>query len=102
MTASNETLQLSDVYTFDEAAAKLRVSRQTMTTLIRRHPHFSKCGRVYRFSEADILAIWDAIRSEKEPATALGRSSSKRHPRPRNLTSADLRLLTGKPRKRTE
>lgn len=103
VTASNETIQLGSVYTLDETAAKLRVSRQTMMTLIRQYPHYSKCGRVYRFSEADILAIWEAIRSEREPVAPLRRASSKRYPRPRSSESAELaRLLTGKPRKRIE
>lgn len=99
MTASNEGDRLGEVYTIDEAASKLRVSRTTMMRLMRLYPHFSKCGHVYRFSEADILAIWSDMRSEIEP-----RQPPQRHaagaPRSTYSPTKLAKLLTGKPRPR--
>jgi hypothetical protein len=55
---------LGNVYTLNEAAAKLRVSRRAMQDIIVRLPFYSKNGRVYLFSDDDIMKIWEGMREE--------------------------------------
>lgn len=56
---------LDIIYTTDEAAERLRLSRRALIKLARKYGHCSRDGRDYLFSEADLLAIWQDMR---EPA----------------------------------
>ena len=54
----------SAVYTLNEAAAKLRMSRRALQNIIALQPFYSKNGKVYLFSERDLLNIWESMRKE--------------------------------------
>src|ERR1700704_4565001 len=60
--AANDNNPLGRVFSFDEAAAHLRVSKRAFQDIIKRHPFYAKNGRVYLFSESDVLKIWEAMR----------------------------------------
>lgn len=89
--------RLGEVFTFDEVCKKLRISRQKLSDLIRGTDFYTRMGRLYRFSDADILAIWESMRP---PATRETRLPKSRKSRQVGASSAQLKLLTGKPRKR--
>lgn len=55
---------LGNVRTLNEAAAYLRMSRRALQDTITRLPFYSKNGRVYLFSDDDILKIWEGMREE--------------------------------------
>lgn len=57
------TMPLDKVYTADEAAERLRVTRRTMIKLGRALGSCSAIGREYFFSERDLLDIWQAQRA---------------------------------------
>ncbi|WP_318867242.1 helix-turn-helix domain-containing protein [Sinorhizobium meliloti] len=57
------TIPLDTIYTTDEAAERLRVSRRTMIKLGRGMGSCSVIGREYFFSERDLLEIWQAQRA---------------------------------------
>ncbi|MDW9781845.1 helix-turn-helix domain-containing protein [Sinorhizobium meliloti] len=57
------TVPLDTIYTTDEAAERLRVSRRTMIKLGRDLGSCSMIGREYFFSERDLLDIWQAQRA---------------------------------------
>ena len=57
------TVPLDTIYTADEAAERLRVTRRTMVKLGRDLGSCSKIGREYFFSERDLLDIWQAQRA---------------------------------------
>lgn len=54
---------LDKIYTTDEAAERLRVTRRTMIKLGRDLGSCSMIGREYFFSERDLLNIWQAQRA---------------------------------------
>lgn len=54
---------LEKIYTTDEAAERLRVTRRTMIKLGRDLGSCSVIGREYFFSERDLLDIWQAQRA---------------------------------------
>lgn len=56
---------MDSIYTTDEAATRLRLTRRALIKIARRSGHCSRVGRDYLFSEADLLAIWQDMR---EPA----------------------------------
>lgn len=64
------TIPLDAIYTTDEAAERLRVSRRTMIKLGRDLGSCSVIGREYFFSERDLLDIWQAQRAM--PTSAQG------------------------------
>lgn len=66
------TVSLDTIYTTDEAAARLRVSRRTMIKLGRDLGSCSMMGRQYFFSERDLLDIWQAQRAM--PTISQGRA----------------------------
>lgn len=115
--------KLGDIYTFDEVCRKLRISRRSLSNLIQGTNFYSRMRRSYRFSDADVLSIWESMRSTASPSrvrlpkrTAMhkGGSSTERlkllltgKPRPRSVEKVgappDLaKLFTGRPRKRPE
>lgn len=99
MSQQSDDGKLGDVYTFDEVCKKLRLSRRSLSDLIRGTNFYSRKVRVYRFSEADILAIWASMRSTS--ANELQRSHSVRTSKAARSINSDLRkLFTGRPRKR--
>jgi hypothetical protein len=59
------TIPLDTIYTADEAAERLRLTNRGVIKLAKQYGLCSRIGRDYLFSEADLLAIWQAIR---EPA----------------------------------
>lgn len=73
---------VDNIYTTDEAAARLRLTRRALIKIARRSGHCSRVGRDYLFSEADLLAIWQDMR---EPA---------QEPQPRTFT-APMRSPSG-------
>ncbi|WP_152104103.1 helix-turn-helix domain-containing protein [Bradyrhizobium ottawaense] len=90
--------RLGEVFTFDEVCTKLRISRQKLSDLIRGTDFYTRIGRVYRFSDADILAIWESMRPHATGEARLPRSTRARQV---GASSEQLKkLLTGKPRKR--
>lgn len=65
---------LDTIYTTDEAAERLRVSRRMMIKLGRKWGICSRVGTKYLFSEEDLLKIWTAIReapTESTPAATI-------------------------------
>ena len=89
--------RLGDVFTFDEVCKKLRISRQKLSDLIRGTDFYTRMGRLYRFSDADILAIWESMRPSIAPEIRLAKFKRSRKV---GASSERLKLLTGKPRKR--
>ncbi|WP_437408076.1 helix-turn-helix domain-containing protein [Sinorhizobium meliloti] len=67
-----EPAALDKIYTTDEAAERLRVSRRTMIKLGRDLGSCSMIGRDYFFSERDLLDIWQAQRAM--PTSSQGRA----------------------------
>jgi hypothetical protein len=61
-TPANDNGPLGRIYTFEETAGKLHVSRRSLQGIIKRHPLFAKNGKVYLFSEQDIQSIWEGMR----------------------------------------
>jgi hypothetical protein len=54
---------LGEIYTLAEAAEYLRTTKSAVARIARRTGHCSMFGsRVMRFSESDLLALWDACR----------------------------------------
>jgi hypothetical protein len=48
-TPANDNGPLGRIYTFEETAGKLHVSRRSLQGIIKRHPLFAKNGKVYLF-----------------------------------------------------
>ncbi|MDF2810525.1 MAG: hypothetical protein K0S56_1556 [Microvirga sp.] len=56
------------IYTLHEAAERLRTTPRMLARIARRYGRCAEIGRSLRFSEADIAALWQAIRvTAKEP-----------------------------------
>ncbi|MDW9899142.1 hypothetical protein GOB10_25900 [Sinorhizobium meliloti] len=68
------TIPLDKIYTTDEAAERLRVSRRTMIKLGRDLGSCSMIGREYFFCERDLLDIWQAQRAM--PTSSEGRAAN--------------------------
>lgn len=87
---------LDKIYTTDEAAERMRVTRRTMIKLGRDLGSCSVIGREYLFSERDLLDIWQAQRamptSSQGRAVRAFRSDVRLH--------QSLQLLTQKKRRR--
>lgn len=64
MNESPHVSPLGKVYSLNEAAEKLHMSRRALQDTIRRLPYYAKNGRVYLFSEDDITKIWEGMREE--------------------------------------
>ncbi|MGY3342044.1 hypothetical protein ACVI1I_004165 [Bradyrhizobium sp. USDA 4459] len=90
--------RLGEVFTFDEVCKKLKISRQKLSDLIRGTDFYTRMGRLYRFSDLDVLAIWESMRPSVTRET---RSTKSRKSRQVGASSEQLKLLTGKPRKRS-
>lgn len=60
--------RLNQIYTADEAAARLRLTNRGLIRLAKQYGLCSRRGRDYLFSESDLLAIWEVMREPaKEP-----------------------------------
>jgi hypothetical protein len=92
------TKPLGNVYTLDETAAKLRMSRRALQNTIKQLPFYSKNGRVYLFSEGDILAIWNGMR-EQSNQKLREITRAELAVRYRGEASPPLRGLLGEPSK---
>ncbi|QDM32233.1 helix-turn-helix domain-containing protein [Tardiphaga sp. vice352] len=64
-TAANDNVgPLGRIYTFDEAAKHLGVSKRQFQNIVKRHPFYAKNGNRYLFSETDIRHIWSGMRCD--------------------------------------
>ena len=61
---------LGPIYTMDEAAASLRMSRRAFSQLVKKHPHYHRNGHKKLFDVADLEALWAAMRAENQPVRA--------------------------------
>lgn len=64
--------ELDKIYSTEEAAERLRLSRRELIKFARKYGLCSRVGKRYLFSEADLLGIWGALREpakERRPAT---------------------------------
>jgi hypothetical protein len=59
---SDETKPPPKIYTMKEAATALRISRRSLQDLIREYPHYALNGSRKLFSDADLAALWEAMR----------------------------------------
>lgn len=89
------TIPLDAIYTSDEAAERLRLSNRGLIKIAKTYGYCSRAGRDYLFSEADLLAIWQAIR---EPAKAPRQPTVKAPPSDYQLHKS-LQALTAKRKK---
>ena len=93
---------LGEIYTFDEAAALLRVSKTAFQGIIKRHPFYAKNGRVYLFSESDIRSIWEAMRCPSNSSNDLHRiTGTCAGPSEARVSSRLRELTTRRGRKRS-
>jgi hypothetical protein len=60
-------MTLPVIYTLTEAAQRMRTNKNALARLARRNGHCSTIGRALLFSEADLAALWEAMRV---PATS--------------------------------
>jgi hypothetical protein len=91
---------LEKIYTTDEAAERLRVSRRTMIKLGRDLGSCSMIGREYFFSERDLLDIWQAQRAM--PTSSQGRAVKVKGFLSDVRLQHSLQLLSQKKRKRRQ
>jgi hypothetical protein len=94
------TAPLDTIYTTDEAADRLRVSRRTMIKLGRDLGSCSMIGREYFFSERDLLDIWQAQRAM--PTSSQGRAVKVKAFLSDVRLQQSLQLLSQKKRKRRQ
>jgi len=94
------TIPLDTVYTTDEAAERLRVSRRTMIKLGRDLGACSMIGREYFFSERDLLDIWQAQRAM--PTSSQGRAVAVKGFLSDVRLERSLQLLSQKKRRRRQ
>ena len=85
---------LGRVYSLNEAAAKLHMSRRALQDIIKRLPFYAKNGRVYLFSDDDIGKIWDGMRGESNERLRLLSMPRlpRRRPPPRPTSNIEHRL----------
>ncbi|MDW9523766.1 helix-turn-helix domain-containing protein [Sinorhizobium meliloti] len=89
---------LDTIYTTDEAAERLRVSRRTVIKLGRDLGYCSRIGREYFFSERDLLDIWQAQRAM--PTSSQGRAVNVKGLLSDVQLQRSLLLLSSKKRRR--
>lgn len=53
---------IGQIYSMEQAAAALRISRRKLQTLVKAHPFYADNGGRKLFSEADIKHLWEAMR----------------------------------------
>ena len=57
---------LGTIYSLQEAADYLRVSKQALARAARRHGIGARFGRDIRFTDADVREMWEAMRARTE------------------------------------
>lgn len=57
---------LGVIYSLQEAADYLKVSRSSLARAARRHGIGARFGREIRFNEADVKDMWEAMRARPE------------------------------------
>ncbi|MGX1786145.1 helix-turn-helix domain-containing protein [Bosea sp. NPDC055332] len=67
---------LGTIYSLQEAADYLKVSKSALARAARRHGIGARFGREIRFNEADVKDMWEAMRAHPE-AGSLTNSVSK-------------------------
>jgi excisionase family DNA binding protein len=67
---------LGTIYSLQEAAEYLKVSKSALARAARRHGIGARFGREIRFNEADVKGVWEAMRAHPE-AGSLTNSVSK-------------------------
>jgi hypothetical protein len=67
---ANDNGPLGHIYSLEEAAAYLRTTKQAVARTARRFGLCSIFGRDLRFSDSDVLAIWDAMRCRSSSSSA--------------------------------
>ncbi|MCL8385808.1 helix-turn-helix domain-containing protein [Xanthobacter aminoxidans] len=90
---------LGKIFTMEEAAAELRISRRALQDLVKDHPHYAQNGHRKLFSESDIRALWEAMRchsSSSRPSRAKRRTGTSAEPTSDN-TLRRLRERLSKP-----
>lgn len=70
MTAANDNGPLGRVFTLGEAADYLKTTRHAVSRVARRHGLCTVFGRDIRFSDSDVLAIWDVMRCRSDSSSA--------------------------------
>ena len=101
---ANDNIPLGTVLTTAEVMARLRVSRKTLYLLVAKHlPNPARIGREYRFLEADIVTIFNGMRSSCGSTCGVGNhtthgSSGARMPKATKSARLQERL-TKRPRK---
>lgn len=87
---------LGSIFTMEEAAIELHISRRALQDLVKAHPHYALNGHRKLFSEADIRALWEAMRTHAAPTVP-----NRAPPKPQKQSSADdwarARELLSKP-----
>jgi len=96
MTRQSKTL--GTIFTMEEAAEELHISRRALQDLIKLHPHYALNGHRKLFSESDIRALWEAMRAHavptptrRKPHVPHGQSSADNWARARELLSKPSR-----------
>lgn len=69
MTKQSKTL--GTIFSMEEAAEELHISRRALQDLIKLHPHYALNGHRKLFSEADIRALWEAMRTHSLPSASI-------------------------------
>ena len=101
---ANDNGPLGRVFTLEEAAEYMRISKQALAKAARANNLCSIFGRDMLFSESDLLALWDAMRCRSSNSN-VGKSGTSEGPcrlgsEQSQFTKA-LDLLTKKKRKST-
>ena len=94
---------LGRIYTMDEVAQAMRMSRRSLQELLKKHPYYHRNGHKKLFRQADIEALWEAIRcpsnSSGAPAPTTGTyaapSEASLYLRARALTDRTRRSKSG-------
>lgn len=66
MKAANDNGPLGRIYTLEEAADYLRMTKNALARLARRSGNCSLAGRNLLFSESDLMANWDEMRCRSQ------------------------------------
>jgi hypothetical protein len=96
--AANDNNPLGGVYSFDEAAAHLGVSKRSLQELIKVHPHYAKNGRVYLFSADHIRKIFGGMECHSDSCVAKDRLHGTSVAPSEAKLASSLRALTTKRR----
>ena len=95
MSLTAEQSPLGRIYTMDEVAQAMRMSRRALQDLLKKYPYYSRNGHKKLFRQADIEALWEAMRCPsnlpeekvRTTGTSAGPSEASLYLRARELTS---------------